>query len=1521
MKKILLTLLAFMSTVAMNAGQVSKQQALQKAQQFMPGKRFGEVRNFARGGNVSDSEPYYVFNAEGKKGFVIVSGDDRTRPILGYAEQGNLEEDQMPDNMRWWLDNLARQIEAIGTSLTSAALMATNMAEIKPLIQTEWAQSAPYNYMCPDENMLDKGDNGYNPEKLCVTGCVATAMAQIMYYWKWPNECPALDSYPIGYYDEGGNYIETNRVKGLPATTFKWDKMKTTYDWGETGEAADAVAELMRYCGQAVSMGYSLDGSGAYLSPNVMATVFNYSKNVKELSRNNYSTTQWETLVYEELKAKRPVPYSGGSEEGGGHQFIVDGYSGDGLFHINWGWGYLGSYSVLSIADPWEEQAVGGKENKNAFQYGQCALIGMKPAEAGEVVVPVIYARLDEFLTKTYSRSGANADFTDVALNAYVESYYTVNPETERDVQLGWGLYQDDQFVQCLTSQTKKLLARQYNYVENNQTVSFGAGLKAGKYQMCQIYRFSDNEQWQRCENYGTNSLIAEVSATAMTIRKPDLENMSFMVNSLTMSENPEAGNPMSFIVNVTNTGESSKIVLNLWIQKMGANAWSNVAQGEFYVDPGKSTDINLGYTPTEAGTYNLKVTGTSDEALFTSTVTIAATEIVVIDNVKYLCTPAYQRATVIRNEDAQRDVSSITIQKAVTAGGVACQVKAIADNAFNSFWNISKLEIPEGVETIGASAMSYMSSLMRVTLPSTLKSIGEKAFYGNSSLEVVASNIAIPCVLSGRVFKVESLNSQTNVWEESLSPATLYVPVNTRSKYDEAGWTVQFKKVVEGELLEAFDGVLKYSYSTGSDEATVIQDDSYKELADVTIPATATLGGKTYKVTAVGSSAFKACYSLSSVTLSSGLVSIGNSSFQNIGIAEIVFPNTLKSIGDDAFEDCWQISAVTLPENLESVGRYAFSYMSNLQKVVLPSTIQSIGDGAFFYNQNLALVESHITEPFDISENVFAGSSTWDDTNYVNIYYPSSAILYVPVGTKTKYASAKGWNMLSAIEEGELKEAFDGVLKYSYSTGSDEATVIHDDSYKDLDEVTIPATATLGGKSYKVTTVGNNAFKYCNNLTSVTLSSGLVSIGNYSFQNVGIKEIVFPNTLKSIGEDAFEDCWKITTVTLPENLESVGSYAFSYMSNLQKVVLPSTIQSIGNRAFFRNQNLISVESHIIEPFDILESVFAVSSIWDETNYVYIYSPSSAKLYVPAGTKSKYVAAKGWNMFAGIEEGEQKEGFDGVLKYSYSTGGDEATVIQDDSYKQLTEVTIPVTATLGGKSYKVTAIGHNAFRECYFLTSLTLPSGLVSIGNYSFFNSGIGEIVFPNTLKSIGESAFEWCWQITDVTLPENLESVGPYAFYYMQNLQKVVLPSTIQSIGDGAFLSNQNLISVESHITEPFDVSESVFAGSSNWDETNYVNIYSPSSAMLYVPAGTKPKYVAAKGWNWFAGIEEMEPSALPGDADGSGDVNVADIDAVVRYIMTGDTTNFVFGNANLNGDDKVDAADLVLLIKKVKP
>ena len=1525
MKKLLFLLLAFMSTIAVNAEQVSRQQALQKAQQFMPGKQFGEARSFARTGSPVDKEPFYIFNAEGKNGFVIISGDDRTPSILGYAEQGSLEEDQMPDNMKWWLDNLARQIEALGTSLKPANVTSTRsgMTAIAPLIQTEWNQGAPYNYMCPDGDYRDKGDDGYDATNLCVTGCVATAMAQVLYYWKWPNQCAAIDSYGLGYYDENWNFVETNRVKGIPATTFKWNVMKTKYGYQETGEAADAVAELMRYCGQAVRMGYGVGASGANLSPSDLASVFNYSTNIRELDRDSYTTAQWEALVYGELSAEhpRPVLYSGRTSGNAGHQFIIDGYDGNGLFHMNWGWGYSGSYSVLSLADPNTEHGIGGSSNNGAFQYEQDALFGVKPAEVGEVMVPVLYGKLGDFLTKTYNRTGTDVDFTDVTLKATVGSQYVVTPETTLDVQVGWGLYQDDQFISCLASGTKTLPQRSSYSFTNEQTSSFGKNLAAGKYQLTQIYRFSDSEAWKRCENYGTNSLVAEISATSLTVRKPALDNVSFTVNSITMSEQPEVGSAMDIVVNVTNTGETSKIILNMWIQKSGAGSWTNIAQGDFNVDPGTSKDIQMGYTPTEAGTFTLKATDSSDpsdEALCTATVTIAATETVTIGEVAYLCTPLYKRATVVKNTDANKSVSSITIQQTVTASGVACQVKAIANEGLRNYWNISQLEIPEGIETVGKRAVSGLSNMAKLTLPSTLKSIDDYAFANNTSLESVVSHIANPCVVSDNVFKSESWNSQEQKNDVFLSPATLYIPINTMSKYVTAGWTAQFTKVEEGELMEGFDSVLKYSYSTGGTDATVVPDDSYKELTEVTIPATATLGGKTYQVKAVGNNAFMNCNKLTSLTLPEGLVSIGNYSFQSTKIKDIVFPATLKSIGDYAFMYC-NLSTVSLPEGLESIGGRTFYYMSNLKKVVLPSSLTAIGDYAFYNNQNLSSVESHIVEPFDISEGVFATSSTWNSEKQAYDYAPSLAKLYVPIGSKSNYTAAKGWNMFAAVEEGELKEGFDGALKYSYSTGSTEVTVIQDDSYKELTEVTIPATATLGGKTYQVTAVGNDAFKSCNKLTSLTLPNGLVSIGKYSFYNIGVKEIVFPTTLKSVGDYAFMYC-KMSAISLPDGLESVGSYAFYNMSSLQKVLLPSSVTSIGDYAFFYCQNLSSVESHIAEPFDISESVFASSSTWDNTSSAYIYSPSLAKLYVPIGSKSKYAAAKGWNMFAAVEEGELKEGFDGALKYSYSTGSTEVTVIQDDSYKELTEVTIPATATLGGKTYQVTAVGNDAFKSCNKLTSLTLPNGLVSIGNNAFQNTRMSSMTLPSSLKTIGNSAFEYCYNLVSVVIPDGVEKIGNRAFSNMSRLEKITLPSTLKEIGSRLLLYDSKLTTVVSNNPTPFAVDDATFIYKSQWNSETSQYDYTPSPATLYVPKGKVAVYQNTSGWNWFAaGIEEIKASGK-GDANGDGFTDADDVKLIADYIMGKNPPGFNFNNANINGDSKVDAADLVLLVNMVK-
>lgn len=295
MRKLYLSLVGLIVFAAIaNAGKVTKQQALQKAQQFMKGRNLtpANVKSLSRGQTNDDA--FYIFNAENKGGYIIVSADDRTVAILGYSDRGTINAENIPENMRIWLQGYADQISALPDGYQSNSPHKTRAANsaIEPLIQTTWNQSTPYNLMCPTVG-----------DQHCLTGCVATALAQMMYYYTWPETSPVLPAY--------------STLDELPATTFKWDKMKLNYSYNETGESADAVAELLRYCGQINAMSYGVESSGSYLHVNDVISLFNYSKNTRSVSRSGFTNSQWEDLIIKELEANRPVLYDGQSSSGG----------------------------------------------------------------------------------------------------------------------------------------------------------------------------------------------------------------------------------------------------------------------------------------------------------------------------------------------------------------------------------------------------------------------------------------------------------------------------------------------------------------------------------------------------------------------------------------------------------------------------------------------------------------------------------------------------------------------------------------------------------------------------------------------------------------------------------------------------------------------------------------------------------------------------------------------------------------------------------------------------------------------------------------------------------------------------------------------------------------------------------------------------------------------------------------------------------------------------------------------------
>ncbi len=287
---------------------------------------------------VSQANAYYAFNITGG-GFVIVAGDDRAHQILGYSDSGMLDFDRLPSNARALLNSYAEEINYLLShpELTASPTpRLTSGSGVAPLIKSHWGQEMPYYLQCPT----------YNGE-YCVVGCVATAMSQVMHYWQYPTMSPELNAYFC--YDLG------QTLPAMPETSFDYGKMLNSYchwDYEQgkliqdeyTDEQAEAVAKLARYCGQAVRMGYSPDGSGAYVTDQLSAMKkFGYSSSADDVSRESwwgdaYTDAQWEAMIRAELDAGRPILYSANDYAAGGHAFVCDGYNQEGLFHFNFGW-------------------------------------------------------------------------------------------------------------------------------------------------------------------------------------------------------------------------------------------------------------------------------------------------------------------------------------------------------------------------------------------------------------------------------------------------------------------------------------------------------------------------------------------------------------------------------------------------------------------------------------------------------------------------------------------------------------------------------------------------------------------------------------------------------------------------------------------------------------------------------------------------------------------------------------------------------------------------------------------------------------------------------------------------------------------------------------------------------------------------------------------------------------------------------------------------------------------------------
>lgn len=602
MKKLITTIFVLAMPLLLMAEPIGQEKAREIAKEFLastksitingrkaaPAQRQLKVKDIGM-------KNLFAFADEANGGFVIVADDDRIEPVLAYSEADDFNPNFMPEAMQVMLLGYEQQLAKMkkGAPLVRKAAAAANRPAIVPLIKTTWHQYLPLNYYCPfDENA------GRNT----MVGCVAIALAQLMYYYQYPKSTTV----PIPAYKTWNGY----EMPELPPTTFDYSKMYLNYemvdyrkDVNTNDPAFQEVTKLLMYAGCAVQMQYSTDGSASVFDNELIAKYFNYDKGARYLLAGNYPHDVWEDMVYNELKAGRPVPYSAGAVGNQSHQFIIDGYDGRGYFHVNLGETNRGStnifYKLGVINDCWNQY---GAVEFSGYNVSQAGYFGFQPNK-GNDAVPVVSVDYGSYALKKadFTRSSSTADFKDIELSATMRRH----DSNGKTMDCGWGLFQNGLLKQVLCSSNTS-----QEYTNLNMKFNMGNQLADGTYQLFPIFRNHGAKEWEEYREYryttddGTpmrhytatingNNLHIGVSSAEPNIKIDKVEYYAAY-----------EGEKLNMRVWFTNNGTNYENELFLWIDKeekirTGVGA---------YVDPGKSDYIDFCTEAPAKGTHDVRI-------------------------------------------------------------------------------------------------------------------------------------------------------------------------------------------------------------------------------------------------------------------------------------------------------------------------------------------------------------------------------------------------------------------------------------------------------------------------------------------------------------------------------------------------------------------------------------------------------------------------------------------------------------------------------------------------------------------------------------------------------------------------------------------------------------------------------------------------------------------------------------------------------------------------------------------------
>ncbi len=780
---------------------------------------------------------------------------------------------------------------------------------------------------------------------------------------------------------------------------------------------------------------------------------------------------------------------------------------------------------------------------------------------------------------------------------------------------------------------------------------------------------------------------------------------------------------------------------------------------------------------------------------------------------------------------------SHIIIPENVTYNDSVYQVTAIGNDAFNAMrWTVeTKIEsitLPNTIKSIGERAFAGCEKLASFTIPSSVTAIGIDAFENCTAL----TSIIIPA----SVTSIGSV-SAPNIFEGCSSLSSIFV---------EEGNPIYCSRencLINKERKELI---------TGCNSSVIPSDGSVER---ITISAFERCSGlKTMSipnsVKYVGYYAFANCSDLESVTLSENLEKISMSAFSCDKIKYNEY-NGGKYLGTKSnpyyalieYRDTNSVS-YTIHSQTKLIAENAFGgRLSKLTSIILPNSVKYLTSATFSGCENLqytiyenAKYLGSTSNPYHalISENTTITSCKIHNSTKIiadNAFYNHSYITSITGGSSLEtigqYAFSNCPKLVSVVLPSNVVNigmgAFYDCANLSSITLGNKIKSIGSWAFYQcpkLQSITIPNSVTSIGMSAfngctnltsitipnNVTELNSYTFYECTNLTSITLSNNINTIGAWAFAGCSaLQTINLPNNINSLGIGIFYGCSKLESTNIPNNIRGLPAATFSKCSNLKSITIPTNVTKIGREAFYSCTNLKSINlpnnlQHLgNQAFALcsnLSSITIPSTIDSIGDYTFYNCSKLESVTLPYGIKKIGLAAF----------------------YQCSS---------------LTSITIPNS---------VTKLGRSAFYYCSNLESIHLGNQLQSIDDWAFEGcSALQTINLPSNLTTLSKGVFQGCTNLQSINLPNNLQHLGNQAFALCSNLSSITIPSTIDSIGDYTFYGCSSLKSITAKANIPQIVGDSVF-----------YNV--PTDATLTVPCSTATLYSTADGWKKFSTITE---------------------------------------------------------------